>query len=202
LEWYASYWDYCDNMGFFRNMLDYLSNVFEKDGKIHSRLTEWKNAPVIEYRKLFMDHTGRNPDDMSAKDADLFFKTAVRPKLVGSMFVVDYPAHMSPMAARCENDDKTVQQWQFIVDGWEVVKCYTELTDPILQRQLLEEQMQERANGDDEAMMIEEDFLECMEHGMPPQSGCGIGIDRLVAILTDTDNLRDVVFFPTMKSAV
>lgn len=202
LEWYASYWDYCDNMGFFRNMLDYLSNVFEKDEKIHSRLTEWKNAPVIEYRKLFMDHTGRNPDDMSAKDADLLFKTAVRPKLVGSMFVTDYPAHMSPMAARCENDDKTVQQWQFIVDGWEVVKCYTELTDPVLQRQLLEEQMQERANGDDEAMMIEEDFLECMEHGMPPQSGCGIGIDRLVAILTDTDNLRDVVFFPTMKSAV
>jgi lysyl-tRNA synthetase class 2 len=61
--------------------------------------------------------------------------------------------------------------------------------------------MQDRANGDDEAMMIEEDFLECMEHGIPPQSGAGFGIDRMVAILTGTDNLRDVVFFPTLKSA-
>lgn len=200
LEWYASYWDYCDNMGFFRSMLDYLSNVFEKDENIHNMLMQWKNSPTVEYRKLFIEHTGRNPDDMSAKEADLLFKTAVRPKLINPVFVTDYPAHMSPMAARCTGDDKTVQQWQFIVDGWEVVKCYTELTDPVLQRQLLEEQMQERANGDDEAMMIEEDFLECMEHGMPPQSGCGIGIDRLVAILTNTDNLRDVVFFPTMKS--
>ena len=200
LEWYASYWDYCDNMGFFRSMLDYLSNVFEKDENIHNMLIQWKNSPTVEYRKLFIEHTGRNPDDMSAKEADLLFKTAVRPKLINPVFVTDYPAHMSPMAARCTGDDKTVQQWQFIVDGWEVVKCYTELTDPVLQRQLLEEQMQERANGDDEAMMIEEDFLECMEHGMPPQSGCGIGIDRLVAILTNTDNLRDVVFFPTMKS--
>ena len=202
LEWYASYWDYSDNMKFFRNMLAYLWKqfAFQNNHDVKLKLEAWLKAPVVKYRDLFMEHTGRNPDDMSAKDADLLFKTAVRPKLIDPIFVIDYPAHMSPMAARCENDVKTVQQWQFIVDGWEVVKCYTELTDPVLQRQLLEEQMQERANGDDEAMMIEEDFLECMEHGMPPQSGCGIGIDRMVSLLFGVTNLRDVVFFPTLKA--
>jgi len=200
LEWYASYWDYCDNMALFREMLQYLSQVFYDNQVITEKLNCWSNAPVVEYRQLFKEHTGRNPDDMSAKEADQLFKTAVRPKLIDPVFVTDYPAHMSPMAARHPHDPNTVQQWQFIVEGWEVVKCYTELTDPVLQRQLLEQQMQERANGDDEAMMIEEDFLECMEHGMPPQSGCGIGIDRLVSLLTGVTNLRDVVFFPTLKN--
>ena len=204
LEWYASYWDYADNMKFFRNMLAYLWKQFSFTDNFHNvkdKLASWAQAPVVKYRDLFMQHTGRNPDDMSAKDADLLFKTAIRPKLIDPIFVSDYPAHMSPMAARHPHDPKTVQQWQFIVDGWEVVKCYTELTDPVLQRQLLEAQMHERANGDDEAMMIEEDFLECMEHGMPPQSGCGIGIDRLASLLFGVSNLRDVVFFPTLKAS-
>lgn len=203
LEWYASYWDYCENMKFFRNMLAYLWKqfAFQNIVDVKLKLEAWAQAPVVKYRDLFMEHTGRNPDDMSAKDADLLFKTAVRPKLIDPIFVVDYPAHMSPMAARHPHDPNTVQQWQFIVEGWEVVKCYTELTDPVLQRQLLEAQMQERANGDDEAMMIEEDFLECMEHGMPPQSGCGIGIDRMASLLFGVSNLRDVVFFPTLKAS-
>ena len=188
-------------MKLFRDLIYWLYCKLENDANVKEKLQSWHKAPVVEYRKLFHEHTGRYPDDMSAKEADLLFKTAVRPKLIDPVFVTDYPAHMSPMAARCKNDPNTVQQWQFIVDGWEVVKCYTELTDAVLQRQLLEEQMQERANGDDEAMMIEEDFLECMEHGMPPQSGCGIGIDRLIAILHGVANLRDVVFFPTLKSA-
>jgi len=201
LEWYASYWDYCDNMKLFRNMLYYLWKSFDRTEKdILAKLESWAQAPVVEYRQLFMEHTGRNPDDMSGKEADQLFKTAVRPKLIDPVFITDYPAHMSPMAARHPHDPNTVQQWQFVVDGWEVVKCYTELTDPLLQRQLLEQQMQERANGDDEAMMIEEDFLECMEHGMPPQSGCGVGIDRLASLLFGVPNLRDVVFFPTLKA--
>lgn len=200
LEWYASYWDYCDNMKLFRDLIYRLHNTFAHNEDIKEKLEAWHKAPVVEYRKLFNEHTGRYPDDMSAKEADQLFKTDVRPKLIGPIFVTDYPAHMSPMAARHSNDPNTVQQWQFIVDGWEVVKCYTELTDPVLQRQLLEQQMQDRANGDDEAMMIEEDFLECMEHGIPPQSGAGFGIDRMVSLLFGVPNLRDVVFFPTLKS--
>lgn len=201
LEWYASYWDYCDNMKLFRNMLYYIWKSLDRsESDVLNKLESWAQAPVVEYRELFKEYTGLNPDDMPAKEADQLFKTAVRPKLIDPVFVTDYPAHMSPMAARHPHDPNTVQQWQFIVDGWELVKCYTELTDPVLQRQLLEQQMQERANGDDEAMMIEEDFLECMEHGMPPQSGCGVGIDRLVSLLFGVPNLRDVVFFPTLKS--
>ncbi len=200
LEWYASYWDYCDNMKLFRDLLYHLYTTFSDHPQIATKLQKWHRAPTITYRKIFNHYTGCNPDDMSAKEADQLFKTAVRPNLIEPVFITDYPAHMSPMAARHPNDSKTVQQWQFIVEGWEVVKCYTELTDPILQRQLLEGQMQERINGDDEAMMIEEDFLDCMEHGMPPQSGAGIGIDRLAALLFDVSNLRDVVFFPTVKA--
>ncbi|MGA1308259.1 MAG: amino acid--tRNA ligase-related protein, partial [Candidatus Kapaibacteriota bacterium] len=202
LEWYASYWDYLDNMDLFRNMLFHIWKAFNAPGneEIQNKLQSWHQAPIVNYRELFMQHTGLNPDDMTCREADQLFKTDVRPKLHDPIFVIDYPAHMSPMAARHPEDSKTVEQWQFIVEGWEVVKCYTELTDPVLQRQLLEVQMQERANGDDEAMMIEEDFLECMEHGMPPQSGCGIGIDRMASLLFGVSNLRDVVFFPTMKS--
>lgn len=106
---------------------------------------------------------------------------------------------MSPMAARKPNDESTVEQWQLIVDGWEIAKCYTELIDPVLQRKLLEDQMQQRAEGDEEAMMIDEAFLEAMEYGMPPQSGLGLGIDRLVCLLTDKQTLRDVIYFPLTR---
>jgi lysyl-tRNA synthetase class 2 len=200
LEWYAAYWDYNDNLKLFRKLLHHLYNQFEDLKEVRSMLRSWHVAPTVTYREIFNRYTGMYPDTMTAKQADQLFKTEVRPRLNNPIFVKDYPAHMSPMAARDPDDHSTVQQWQFIVDGWEIVKCYTELTDPVLQRQLLEQQMIDRANGDDEAMMIEEDFLDCMQHGMPPQSGTGLGIDRLVALLFNVQNLRDVVFFPTVKS--
>jgi len=202
LEWYASYFEYTDNMDLFRGMLKYLAEKFSDVSGMSETLVAWSNAPVVQYREIFMKYTNCNPDDMSSKDADQMFKTSVRPNLIEPIFVIDYPSHMSPMAARHKQQQNTVQQFQFIVNGWELVKCYTELTDPVLQRELLEQQMQERLNGDDEAMMIEEDFIDCMEHGMPPQSGCGIGIDRMVCLLAGIENLRDVVFFPTMKNIV
>ena len=91
--------------------------------------------------------------------------------------------------------------FQLVVNGWEIVKAYSELVDPVDQRPRLEEQAAMRAAGDDEAMMCEEDFIEAMEYGMPPMSGLGLGIDRFVALLTDAPTLRDVVLFPTMRSA-
>jgi len=106
---------------------------------------------------------------------------------------------MSPMAARKPDDESTVEQWQLIVGGWEIVKCYTELTDPLLQRELLEQQMADRASGNEEAMMIDEAFLEAMEYGIPPQSGLGLGIDRLICILTNNTSLRDVIYFPMVR---
>ena len=98
-------------------------------------------------------------------------------------------------------DPAVLDMFQFVVFGWEVVKAYSELVDPIEQRTRLEEQMAMREAGDDETMMLEEDFIEAMEYGMPPQSGLGLGIDRFVALLTNAHTLRDVVFFPQMRDS-
>lgn len=191
VEWYSAYKDSRDNLALFARFLD---RAFDDLG----RDNPWAIATVVRYRDLFVERTGINPDTLSATEADTLFKTRVRPTLTGAWYVTDYPANLSPMAARVSGDPTTADQWQFIVDGWEVVKCYTELTDPVLQRQLLHMQAQERASGDEEAMPMEEDFLECLEHGCPPCSGLGMGIDRLVCLITGQKSLRDVVLFPTL----
>jgi lysyl-tRNA synthetase class 2 len=102
------------------------------------------------------------------------------------------------MAARKGDDSSTVEQWQLIVGGWEIVKCYTELVDPVLQRTLLEEQAAQKAGGDEETMMLDEGFLEALEYGCSPCSGLGIGIERLICILANKQSLREITFFPMM----
>jgi len=207
VEWYAAHWDYKDNLQFFNGLL---KGIFEfclpKDGADETTYIlnyqgvelDFSDPPVKTYQEVCLELGGFDPFELDDwKEVDERFKAEVRPKLIQPIYLVDYPAHMSPLAHRSE-DGKTVEQWQFIVNGWELVKCYTELTDPVLQRQLLEEQMEARGAGDDEAMMLEEDFLECMEYGMPNMSGLGMGIDRLVALLTNQTSLRDVVLFPTV----
>jgi lysyl-tRNA synthetase class 2 len=111
------------------------------------------------------------------------------------MFVMDYPAAMCPLAKRKDTNPLVAEQWQLIVMGMEVVKCYSELTDPVLQRSIFEEQLQRKTKGDEEAVELEEDFLNCMEHGMPPMSGLGMGLDRLLSIVCDTPHIKDIVFF-------
>lgn len=208
IEWYAAHWNYMDNLAFFTKLLEHLltaAGCFRVvDDTPHFEVTyqgvtlDFNNIPVKTYREVCQELGGFDPFEFGDwKEVDERFKADVRPKLVQPIFLTDYPAHMSPLAHRSE-DGQTVEQWQLVVNGWELVKCYTELTDPVLQRQLLEEQMAARGAGDDEAMMLEEDFLECMEYGMPPMSGLGLGIDRLVALLTDQTSLRDVVLFPTV----
>ena len=204
VEWYAANFDYMDNMELFNDLLRrLLTTSGHENGILEYRgvSLDFSHIPVVTYRSLFLEYGGGNPDEMNPQEADTFFKTTIRPNLIQPIYVTDYPAHMSPMAGRKPGDTRTVEQWQLIVNGWEIVKCYTELTDSILQRQLLEEQAQARSAGNEEAMMLEEDFLECMEHGMPPMSGLGMGIDRLVCLFTGEENLRDVVFFPTMKAS-
>lgn len=206
VEWYAAHWDYKDNLRFFNDIVleMFLDMAGHDPTNPESRVTyqgvelNFHNPPVKTYREVCLELGGFDPFELEDwKEVDERFKADVRPKLIQPIFLIDYPAHMSPLAQRSE-DGKTVEQWQFIVNGWELVKAYTELTDPVLQRELLEEQMAARGDGDEEAMMLEEDFLECMEYGMPPMSGLGLGLDRLVAILTDQTSLRDVVLFPTV----
>lgn len=201
VEWYAAYWDYKDNLSFFLKLLPtLLVEAGVMNGKVHYQGVEldFNNIRTVTYREICLEQGGFDPFELDDPyEVDERFKRDVRPKLVQPTVICDYPAHMSPLAHRSE-DGKTVEQWQFVVNGWELVKCYTELTDPVLQRQLLEEQMAQRASGDHEAMMLEEDFLECMEYGMPPMSGLGLGLDRLVALLTNQTTLRNVVLFPTV----
>lgn len=207
IEWYAAYWTYKDNLAMFQKMLPQLIRAagispWEEDGRlivVHQGVAlDFSNPQVRSFAAVFEQYAGISPWSLSsAKEIDVMFKAKVRPHLVQPIYLTDYPAHMSPLAQRSA-DGRTVEQWQLIANGWELVKCYTELTDPVLQRALLEEQMSERASGDDEAMMLEEDFLECMEYGMPPMSGLGFGIDRFIAMVKDQATLRDVVLFPTV----
>ena len=200
LEWYSAFQDYNDNLVMFKSVLTRLSESITDEG-ISKKLMTWVNAPVIPYRDLFMAYTNKDVDTLPAKEVDLLFKTEVRPNITEPTYVIDYPAHLLPMAKRKDNDASTAEAFQFITETWEVAKAYTEMTDAKLQRKLLEEQATQRMSGD-ETMMLEEDFLEMLEHGCPPCSGVGIGLDRMIALLCGVSILRDVVFFPTMKPAV
>lgn len=205
LEFYRAYCDYQENKIFFLNMLDYLLETLDigKDcRKIpfgdDGTMLDFSTIQTVLYRDLFARHGLPSPDTMEPSEADEIFKKKIRPNLIQPVIIEDYPSRMSPMAKRRDDDPTTCEQWQMIIGGWEIVKCYTELVDEKEQRKILEEQMSQRASGDEEAMMIDEDFLEAMAWGMPPQSGLGAGIDRLVAILANKRNLRDVIYFPMM----
>lgn len=200
VEWYWPNANYMDNLEMFRRFLRHFSHRCAGiPDAWKQKMREWSNSPVASYRELFTRFAGCSPDELSCQEVDERFKSLVVPMLTEPTFIVDYPAHMSPMAERVIGDDRTAQQWQFVVSGWELVKCYTELTDPEIQRNLLEKQMADKASGsNEEAMDLEEDFLECMEYGMPRMSGLGLGIDRLICLLAEKESLRDVVLFPTL----
>ena len=128
---------------------------------------------------------------------DYVYKKSSRNQIIQPTFVTHYPGALKPLAQ--QNPDGTAQIAQLIIAGAEITNQYAELVDPTTQRMLLENQAAAKAGGDDEAMSIDERFLTAMEHGMPPMTGFGMGIDRLVALMTEQDNLRDVIFFPIMR---
>ena len=140
-----------------------------------------------------------DPTMGKGKIIDEIFGERVQPKLIQPVFVMDFPVEMVPLAKRHREHSDLVEAWELIIDGKEIGPCFSELNDPRDQRKRLEEQAQLRVAGDDEAMLIDEDFLHALEVGMPPAAGLGIGIDRLVMLLTGQDSIRDVVFFPMMR---
>ncbi|SBW28426.1 Lysine-tRNA ligase [Candidatus Protofrankia californiensis] len=226
LEWYAAYWDYRDNMAFVRELiLAVLDDVLGTRSVTYEgvKLDFGADWPEIDYRAEVARRTGidltvvRDLPTLRGRVAelgldvgtspsyaglvDLLYKKTVRPDLIQPCFLVHHPAELVPLARRSDADPTALDMFQVVVNGVEVVKAYSELVDPAEQRQRLEEQAAFREAGDDETMMLEEDFIEAMEYGMPPMSGLGLGIDRFVALLTDAPTLRDVVLFPTMRGA-
>jgi len=130
---------------------------------------------------------------------DVIFGDKVEPHLIQPTFIMDYPVEMSPLCKKHRNNGNLTERFELIVNSRELCNAYSELNDPIDQRERFQEQLKLLEKGDNEAMFIDQDYLRALEYGMPPASGLGVGIDRLTMIMTDQQSIQDVLFFPQMK---
>lgn len=222
LEFYAAYHDLEWAMGLTERMLSHV--VAQATGTTEVVYGEEKINFSGAYARqtfseLFSKYLGMNyeyvqEDELRAKAktlginvdaavtrgalADELFKKAVRPALIQPTFVTTWPAELLPLAKRSENADY-VDAFQFYAGGVELIKAFTELNDPLDQRERLTAQEANRAKGDEEAQRMDNDFIEALEYGMPPAAGWGLGLDRFVAVLTNSKSLREVILFPLMR---
>ena len=224
MESYASYWDFTDVMNETEGIFKAAAGVVSDDLKITYQGTEIdlsKNFARAHMIDLIKDRTGVDFwQDMSVEAAqkladehhvkyekywavghiiNAFFEEFVEDTLVQPTFVYGHPVEVSPLAKRNADDSRFTDRFELFIMGGEYANAFTELNDPIDQRARFEAQAAERENGNDEAEGIDEDFIEALEYGMPPTGGLGVGIDRLIMLLTDSDTIRDVVLFPTMR---
>lgn len=216
MECYASYWDYQRMMEFTEDLLIYLnqSETININGKEISLKKPWKK---IRFSDL-LNEVGINFEKSSVEDlyaaakklnvkldegmskgkiADEIYKKTVREKMDGPVFIIDHPICISPLAKK--KTDDTVERFQVVLAGMEIVNAFSELNDPLDQKERMMEQERQREEGDEESHRLDVDFIEALEYGMPPASGLGLGVDRLAAILTGSPNLREIILFPFMK---
>jgi len=228
IEGYSAYFNYQDNMEMLRAMiLTILQELFGSTtltigDKEIDFAQEW---PVVSFRELILKDTGididDHPDGPSLLKAirskgirlehesleslgkgnliDQLYKKVSRPFMISPVFLTCHPLDLSPLARRNDTDEQITDRFQLVVNGAEIINAYSELVDPVDQRIRLESQSELRSRGDAEAMPLDEDYLKSMEYGMPPISGWGMGIDRLLQVLLNLENIRDGVLFPLMR---
>ncbi len=225
IEFYSAYQDYNDMMDLTEEIFQRCSMKVCGTTKITYQGTEielggkWKKISMIDSIKEVtgVDFNTINTDEEAVKLAkernieipngketrgnviSLFFDEYVEKTLVQPTFIYDYPIEISPLAKKCDYDERLTQRFEVFIDGREYGNAFSELNDPIDQYERFKEEIRARENGDDEAGMMDEDFVTALEYGLPPTGGEGIGIDRLVMLLTDSASIRDVLLFPTMK---
>jgi len=225
LEFYCAYWDYKDLMVFTEELFSYLLNQLVGGLKITYQGKELDFTPPFKryrYFELLKEKTDKDKDfflkDVEglrklakevgvpkaetlthAKLIDKVFDLLVEDELWGPCFVIDFPKLLSPLAKTHREDPDLVERFELFVAGKEIANAYTELNDPVEQRERFLEQLKEKEMGDEEAMAMDEDFIRALEYGMPPTAGEGIGIDRLVMLLADVDSIREVILFPALR---
>ena len=229
IEGYGAYLNYKDNMVLLREMLQtVVQNIFgtleiQVGDKMVDLSGEW---PSVSFRDLILKYAAIDIKEEDTKEkllkkirdmkididsetpleslgygnlVDQLYKKVARPHMVNPVFLVEHPISLSPLARANDENPELTDRFQLVINGAEIINAYSELVDPQEQERRLEEQARLKASGDDEAMPMDYDYISAMEYGMPPISGWGMGIDRIVQLLTGSENIKDVVLFPLMR---